>query len=578
MRNRASPSKQIVSVDARFSRVGSFHSFRLPRSDLPLTEVRWRRPIAKSRQHAEDLRRTQQQQQFRRCQQVFGRYSEGGVMVQSLRFVFCTVFVLLSVSAFAQDDWTRFRGPNGAGLSNAANLPVEFGPEKSVVWKTALPPGHSSPVLARNTIFVTAHTPIAAKDKTAYQLFVIALDRKTGRELWRREIPHTHKGRLENVNGPASASPVTDGDNVYAYFQDFGLIAFTAAGKEKWRMPLPAVNIFYGYGASPILADNVVILPVDQDLGSYLLAVDKNTGKVKWKTDRPNVISGYSTPTLWRPPTGPKQLLIPESFQLSAYSLADGKRVWWVRGLACEMKSVVSYDNEHAYINGWGFPLNQPGKQIPTIPFAEGLKKYDRNQDGVVGRDEIAGDDPISKVLHPSYGFDAFDLNRDARLDAKDWEVFRAMMASENGLLAIKLGGQGDMTEQAIRWRYQRPVPQVPSTLLYQGALFMVNDSGILISFNPTTGQVIKQGRLKGAIDKYFASPVGADGKVYLISQDGTVSVVKAAGEWDVLAVNALGDEVFATPAIAEGKIYVRTKSALYCFGQAANAARAGER
>src|SRR5262249_12742551 len=99
-------------------------------------------------------------------------------------------------------------------------------------------------------------------------------------------------------------------------------------------------------------------------------------------------------------------------------------------------------------------------------------------------------------------------------------------------------------------------------------ALFMVNDSGILISFDPATGNIIKQGRLKGAIDKYFASPVGADGKVYLISQDGTVSVIKAEGEWDVRGVNALEGEVFATPAIADGKIYVRTKSALYCFGK----------
>lgn len=95
----------------------------------------------------------------------------------------------------------------------------------------------------------------------------------------------------------------------------------------------------------------------------------------------------------------------------------------------------------------------------------------------------------------------------------------------------------------------------------------MVNDSGILISFDPATGNVIKQGRLKGAIDKYFASPVGADGKIYLISQDGTVSVVKAAPEWEVLAVNNLDDEVFATPAIASGKFFVRTMKALYCFG-----------
>jgi outer membrane protein assembly factor BamB len=124
------------------------------------------------------------------------------------------------------------------------------------------------------------------------------------------------------------------------------------------------------------------------------------------------------------------------------------------------------------------------------------------------------------------------------------------------------------MTSSAIRWRYQKPVPQVPSTVLYQGALFMVNDSGILISFDPATGNVIKQGRLKGAIDKYFASPIAADGKVWLISQDGTVSVVKAQGDWEVVAVNSLGDECFATPAAADGKLYIRTQSMLYCFGK----------
>jgi outer membrane protein assembly factor BamB len=480
--------------------------------------------------------------------------------------------LLCAGQATATDnEWSRFRGPNGTGVSGATNLPVEFGPEKGVVWKTSLPPGHSSPVLARTRIYITAHTPIDAKNKTDYRLFVIALDRKTGKELWRREVPRAHKGRLENVNGPASASPVTDGENVYAFFQDFGLIAFDASGKEKWRAPLGPFNIFYGYGASPTLVDDMLILPVDQDLGAYLLAVDKNTGKTKWKIDRPEVISGYSTPTIYQPKQGAKQLIIPESFQLSAYSVADGRRVWWVRGLACEMKSVVSYDNEYLYINGWGFPQNQPGQQVPTVPFAEGLAKYDLDKDGVIAKSELekidrASGDKIGFML--KVAFEAFDLDRDQKLNAKDWEVFRSMMASENGLLAIKLGGEGDVTEKAIHWKYQRPVPQVPSTLLYQGTLFMVNDSGILISFDPATGNVIKQGRLKGAIDKYFASPVGADGKVYLVSQDGTVSVVKAAGEWETLAVNALGDEVFATPAIADGKLYVRTTGALYCFGK----------
>jgi outer membrane protein assembly factor BamB len=163
--------------------------------------------------------------------------------------------------------------------------------------------------------------------------------------------------------------------------------------------------------------------------------------------------------------------------------------------------------------------------------------------------------------------FEAFDTDRDDALNEKDWGVFRAMLASENGLLAIKLGGRGDQTATAIRWRYQKPVPQVPSTLLYKGVLYMVNDGGVLISFDPATGKVIKQGRLQGAIDKYFSSPVGADDKVFLIGEGGAVSVLKAAGDWEILAVNNLDDECFATPAIADGRIYIRTRSALYCFG-----------
>ncbi len=248
--------------------------------------------------------------------------------------------------------------------------------------------------------------------------------------------------------------------------------------------------------------------------------------------------------------------------------MSDGKPVWWVRGLACEMKSVASVDDDTLYINGWGFPQNQPGRQVATVPFDEGLKRYDTNGDGLVAQTEVSGTEPMDRMLGPG-GFSAFDLDRDGKLTAGEWDVFRAMLGSENGLLAITLGGKGDMTDRAIRWKYQRPVPQVPSTLLYQGVLFMVNDSGILLAFDPKTGRVLKEGRLKGAIDKYFASPVGADGKVWLVSQDGTVSVVSARGDWEILSVNPLDDEVFATPVPADGQLLVRTRSALYAFGGA---------
>jgi outer membrane protein assembly factor BamB len=472
------------------------------------------------------------------------------------------LILLSALTTAVADEWSQFRGPNGTGVSETKNLPTEFGPKKNVVWKADLPPGHSSPVLTRDRIFVTAH------DKE--NLFVIALDRETGKILWRRTVPRSTVGRLQNVNGPASPSPVTDGTNVYVFFQDFGLVSFDAAGKERWKLPLGPFNMFYGFGASPILVDDKVILPVDQDYPtSYMIAVDKDNGRVRWKVDRPVVISGYSTPIVYQPPRGPKQIIVPESFQLSAYSVADGKRVWWVRGLACEMKSIASHDSEYLYINGWGFPQNQPGQQVKTISFEEALAAHDKDKDHMIAKAEMPADAPRGSMERMvTAAFEAFDMNRDEKLDAKDWEVFRAMMASENGLLAIKMGGQGDQTASAIRWRYQKPVPQVPSTLLYHNVLYMINDSGILISFDPATGNVLKQGRLHGAIDKYFSSPVAADDKVFLIGQGGQVSVVKATGDWEVLAVNELDDECYATPAIADGRIYIRTRSALYAFSK----------
>ncbi len=467
--------------------------------------------------------------------------------------VIIALFVCQPAAATAQE-WAQFRGPNGTGISATRNLPLEFGPQKNVLWKTPLPQGHSSPVLGTDRIFVTGFE--------GNHLFTIALDRATGKELWKKEVPRGREDHLQKPNNPASPSPVTDGQNVFVFFQDFGMLAYDKNGRELWRVPLGPFNSAFGLAASPILVEDKVILPCDQDTNSFMIAVDKKTGRTKWKINRPGVISGYSTPILYKPKDGGTQIIVAESFQLAAYAVATGEKVWWVRGLACEMKSIPATEGDLLYVNGWGFPENQQGKQVKVMPFEEALAKGDADKDGKISLAEGVDQRSKNKVY-----FDVFDLNRDGKLDHGEWDIYVAMMASENGLMSIKLGGRGDMTEKSVRWKYTKPVPQVPSTLLYKGVLYMVNDSGILISFNPETGAVIKQDRLKGAIDKYFASPIGADDKVYLISQDGTVSVVKAAGDWEVLAVNTLDDECFATPAIADGKIYVRTRSAMYCFG-----------
>ena len=160
------------------------------------------------------------------------------------------------------------------------------------------------------------------------------------------------------------------------------------------------------------------------------------------------------------------------------------------------------------------------------------------------------------------------DLDRDGTLNERDWYFYRARRSAQNAVLAFRLGGQGDMTQKSFLWRYQKSLPNVPSPLLYKDVLYLMKEGGILTALDPLTGKVLKQGRLQGALGDYFASPVAADDKVFTVSHEGKVTVLKPGGQWEVLAINDLGEECNATPAIADGRLYIRTRDTLYCFGK----------
>jgi len=253
-------------------------------------------------------------------------------------------------------------------------------------------------------------------------------------------------------------------------------------------------------------------------------------------------------------------VLLPGSFLLTSYDAATGKKLWWVGGLSFEMKSTPVIGGDTIYVNGYGAPVNDPGNKI-SIPAADEVwKTADASGDGVIQKSEFP-------KFTPAFWFDVADLNANGSLNKDEWAYYRAALDSENGMLAIRLGGSGDMSDTAIRWKYQRSVPQLPSPLLYQNVLYMVNDNGIVTTLHPDTGAVIKQGRLTGAPGAVFASPIAADGHVYFTTEAGAVVVVSPGGDLAVRSVNALNEEAYATPAVADGRIYVRTTQALYAFG-----------
>lgn len=471
------------------------------------------------------------------------------------------LILVFSSALCAAPVWTRFRGPNGTGVHEAGPLPVEFNKEKNLVWRTGMAPGYSSPVLSRKCLFVTAYDG----PKESLSGHTVCLDPSTGKVLWRR-TGFTLDKKFISVNTPVSPTPVTDGSNVYVFFEAAGLLAYDEAGNELWKTPLGKFNNPYAMGNSPVLAGGRLILQADADTDSFLAAFDRKTGKQLWKTPRLSAQHGYSTPTLYQPKGKPAQVIVSESYQVAGYSVATGEKLWWVDGLAWQAKSVPVLDGSRLYLHSWTYELSEIGKVPQGQTWEQVLAENDKDQDGKISREE-APDKEMAKLWF------LFDLDRTGFIEKADYDILIKRQNFKNGLYAIDLGGNpaGDITAKAIRWKAGKSLPNIPSPVLYKGVVYLLKEGGILSAYDAATGATLKQGRVEGALDPYYASPIASDGKIYTASQKGKVAVVEAAGaNWKVLHVNDLAEEIWATPAIDSGRLFIRTQSALYCFALAA--------
>ena len=456
---------------------------------------------------------------------------------------------------FSASVWTRFRGPNGTGVAETGKLPTEFGKDKNLVWRTALPAGFSSPVLGQRCVFVTAYEGKELGKKG----WTLCIDRQSGKELWRTE-GFTLQKKFGSVNTPVSATPVTDGSNVYVFFESAGLISYDEQGKERWRRELGMFNNPYGMANSPMLVGSTLILQVDQDLDSYLLAVNAKDGAILWKTKRPEANHGYSTPVLYQPKGQPAQLIVSGSYQVCGFSVKTGEKLWWVEGMAWQAKSTPVVDGDMLYVHSWMADLGELVKLPPGKSWTQLLEEYDTDKDGKIAPKE-APDKEMARIWF------LFDLDRSGFIEQKDYDVIQSRNSAQSGLFAIALGGNGNITAKAVQWKATKQLPNIPSPLLYRNVLYVLKEGGILTAYDPKSGKVLKEGRVEGALDAYFASPVAGDGKIFLAANTGKFAVLEAAPEWKVLNVNDLDEETWATPAIDGGRLLVRTQQALYCFG-----------
>jgi outer membrane protein assembly factor BamB len=465
---------------------------------------------------------------------------------------------LQSASAKGDADqyWPQWRGPSQTGVAPTADPPITWSESEHIKWKVTLPGrGNSTPIIWGDQIFIQAAIPTGKKVEAAktddnaapppgrgsdgpggppprdpgpdskapggpppggsrgpsggrgrmgmggpppseiQQFVLLCLDRKTGKTLWQQvakeELPH--EGFREGDGTFASPSGLTDGKNVYAYFGSHGLYCYDMSGKLQWSQDLGKMRIAMGFGegSSPTLYKDRLIVNWDNEDGSFITALDKNTGKTVWKEKREEHTS-WATPLVVEH-DGKAEVVTAATGKIRSYDISTGKLLWECGGLT---------------------------RNVIPSPVADADKVY-----------------CIS-------GFQG------------------------SSLLAIKLGGSGDLTgSDSIAWTHKKSTPYVPSPLLYNGKLyFYAVNNGRISCLDSKSGQVLIDAEPLEELSGVYASPLGAAGKLYLPGRNGVTVVLKQSDKLEKLASNKLDDKFDASPAAVGKELFLRGQRNLYCI------------
>jgi outer membrane protein assembly factor BamB len=409
--------------------------------------------------------------------------------------------VLLAGNASAAH-WPAWRY-DGNGISPEKSAPVKWSATENVLWRTPLPDkGNGSPIVWGDKVFITQ----AAGEKRDLMCF----DRRSGKLLWQTGTTYPEKERTHETNPYGSSTPVTDGERVVAWFGSAGLVCYDMAGKQLWKRELGKQDHMWGYGSSPIIHEDLCVLHFGPGPRSFLIAVDKKTGKTAWQVDLPEndppqrfdgfagkkgqALGSWSTPLLVK--SGNREdLVLSIPGEVRGFDPKTGKQIWKCDGL-----------NPLVYT---------------SVMAGEGV---------VVGAGGFMG-----------------------------------------GTVAVKAGGTGDVSDQKL-WSVQREKKNRISTgIITQGHLFICNMDGIAQCIELSTGKDKWSERLKptAAKGEIWGSTIMVGENIYVMNQSGDTIVMKATPEkFELVSTNPLKDLSNSTPAVSNGEIFLRTDRALWCISE----------
>lgn len=426
-----------------------------------------------------------------------------------------------AMTAQAQN-WPSFRGSNASGVADGKATPTTWDAAKgtNILWKTPIPGlAHASPVVWGDKVFVT--TAVSSKggeyfrhglygdvdmdkDTSPHSWHVYALDKRTGKIVWDR-VAHQGVPRIKrHIKAThASSTPVTDGKYVVAFFGSEGLFCYDLNGKLIWKKDLGLLDAGWFY---------------DPDY--------------QWGTASSPII--YKNMVI-------VQCDVQKNSFIAAYDLKDGKQLWMT---------------PREEIPSWGTPTIYEGPA--RVELITNATRAARAYDPMTGKElwRMTGNPEVTATT-PITGHGLIFICNSYRPN----QPIYAIRPGATGDISLK---PNETTNQHVAWSMQRGGTYMPSPLIYGEYLYTCANQGVMACYNPKTGERLYQQRIGDKGGSYSASPVAADGKIYLSSEDGEIFVVKAGAKYELLATNQMGEVLMATPAISDGMIFVRGRNNVF--------------
>ena len=393
---------------------------------------------------------------------------------------------MIEVEGEGANYWTRWRGPSGQGLVSGTGYPSDWSDSNNILWRTPVPgSGNSSPIVWGNYIFLTT-----GRDQ-GRALSMLAYERTSGALLWETEVVSGRPDQVHAKNGPASATPTTDGQHIFASLGGRGIVALDFEGNIIWHTDVGPISNYHGPAGSPLLYEDTLILFQDQREGGFVAAYDKQTGRIVWRSERSQSV-GWGSPVAIRVGNH-DELIVSSQNTVDAYNPTTGQLLWQCGGNLFEV--------------------------IPTPVVAAGLVFCTSGRAGPT--------------------------------------------------LAIRPGGEGDVSDTHVAWSTSRGSPFVPSPIAHENYLYTINDmSSIITCFEAATGNVMWQQRLGRATREGFsASPIIVDDKLFVTNDEGLTFVLRTGPDFELLHVNDIGTRTLASPALVDKIWYIRTDRELVAIG-----------